>query len=114
MPRPDSAALDDECDEAAETERQARRIRELWRMHKMSMQLLTLVKCSTGTIASPGAEKVETRMIATLTRFLRAEHGATAIEYGLIAAGIAIVIIPALQLVGTHLKTTFSTVATNI
>jgi len=43
--------------------------------------------------------------------FLRNENGATAIEYGLIAAGIAVVIIAAVQLVGTNLAATFTTVA---
>lgn len=43
--------------------------------------------------------------------FLRAESGATAIEYGLIAAGIAVVIIGAVQAVGTSLSSTFSSVA---
>jgi pilus assembly protein Flp/PilA len=47
-------------------------------------------------------------------RFVRDESGATAIEYGLIAALIAVVIIGAVQLVGTNLSTTFSTVASNI
>ncbi len=45
------------------------------------------------------------------SRFLRDESGATAIEYGLIAAGIAVVIIAAVQLVGTNLKVTFNAVA---
>ncbi len=49
-----------------------------------------------------------------VSRFLKDESGATAIEYGLIAAGIAVVIITAVQLVGTNLKATFNTVATNI
>jgi pilus assembly protein Flp/PilA len=39
------------------------------------------------------------------------ESGATAIEYGLIAAGISVVIITAVQLVGTNLKGTFNNVA---
>jgi pilus assembly protein Flp/PilA len=46
-----------------------------------------------------------------ISRFLRDESGATAIEYGLIAAGIAVVIIVAVQLVGTNLTNTFNTVA---
>lgn len=46
-----------------------------------------------------------------VSRFLRDESGATAIEYGLIAAGIAVVIIAAVQLVGTNLNTTFNSVA---
>jgi pilus assembly protein Flp/PilA len=46
-----------------------------------------------------------------LTRFLNDKSGATAIEYGLIAAGIAVVIITAVKLVGTNLTTTFDSVA---
>jgi pilus assembly protein Flp/PilA len=45
-------------------------------------------------------------------RFLKDESAATAIEYGLIAAGIAVAIIPVLTGLGTHLKTTFSTIST--
>ncbi len=44
-------------------------------------------------------------------RFLRDESGATAIEYGLIAAGISVVIITAVRLTGTNLNTTFGTIA---
>lgn len=47
-------------------------------------------------------------------RFLNDESGATAIEYGLIAAGIAVVIIAAVQTVGTNLTGTFTTVGTAI
>ncbi|MBS0274084.1 MAG: Flp family type IVb pilin [Proteobacteria bacterium] len=45
-----------------------------------------------------------------VSRFVRDESGATAIEYGLIAAGIAVVIITAVNALGTKLSTTFSTV----
>ena len=48
------------------------------------------------------------------SRFLRDESGATAIEYGLIAAGIAVVIIAAVQLVGSNLNVTFGKVATAV
>ena len=48
----------------------------------------------------------------TVTRFLRDESGATAIEYGLIAAGIAVAIIAAVNAVGTALTTTFESVET--
>jgi pilus assembly protein Flp/PilA len=44
--------------------------------------------------------------------FLRDENGATAIEYGLIASLVSVVIIAALQLVGSALITTFTSVAT--
>lgn len=49
-----------------------------------------------------------------VARFLKDESGATAIEYGLIAAGIAVVIIAAVQSVGSALKLTFSDVATAV
>jgi pilus assembly protein Flp/PilA len=48
----------------------------------------------------------------TLKRFLQNESGATAIEYGLIAAGISVVIITAVKAVGTNLNTTFTSVST--
>ena len=51
--------------------------------------------------------KREPTMGMFVTRFLANELGATAIEYGLIAAGIAIVIIAAVQAVGSGLYGTF-------
>jgi pilus assembly protein Flp/PilA len=47
-----------------------------------------------------------------ITAFGKNESGATAIEYGLIAALISVAIIPALILVGTQLNLTFEKVAT--
>ena len=46
--------------------------------------------------------------------FLKDESGATAIEYGLIAAGISIVIIASVNAVGSSLNTTFATVSTQL
>lgn len=46
--------------------------------------------------------------------FLREEDGVTAIEYGLIAALIAVVIIAAVDLVGTNLDITFDKVAAEL
>ena len=43
--------------------------------------------------------------------FLKDESGATAIEYGLIAAGISVVIITAVKAVGANLTTTFESIA---
>jgi pilus assembly protein Flp/PilA len=51
-------------------------------------------------------------MGASITRFIRDESGATAIEYGLIAAGIAVAIIATVQALGTNLNATFSSVST--
>jgi pilus assembly protein Flp/PilA len=50
--------------------------------------------------------------MTTVSRFLRDDSGATAIEYGLIAAGIAVAIIAAVQSLGTALSTTFGSVKT--
>ena len=44
-------------------------------------------------------------------RFLKDNSGATAIEYGLIAAGISVAIIAAVQTIGTIVKGTFNGVA---
>lgn len=47
-------------------------------------------------------------------RLWKDESGATAIEYGLIAAGIAVAIVVALTTVGGNLKNTFNNVAGNL
>jgi len=47
-----------------------------------------------------------------VSRFLKDDSGATAIEYGLIAAGIAVAIIAAVQALGTQLATNFGTITT--
>lgn len=46
-----------------------------------------------------------------LKKFFKAEDGATAIEYGLIAALISVVIIVAITLVGTNLTAVFNAIA---
>ena len=51
-------------------------------------------------------------MSTLVLRFVKDQSGATAIEYGLIAAGIAVVIIATVQALGTNLNNTFSTVST--
>jgi pilus assembly protein Flp/PilA len=53
-------------------------------------------------------------MTNLFSRFVRDESGATAIEYGLIAALIAVVVIGAVTTVGTKLNTTFGSVATAV
>ena len=50
-------------------------------------------------------------MSKLVSRFFKDESGATAIEYGLIAAGIAVVIITTVQLAGSNLDNTFNTIA---
>ena len=53
-------------------------------------------------------------MLNLLSRLRRDDTGATAIEYGLIASLIAVVIISAVSLIGTNLSTTFNTIATKL
>jgi pilus assembly protein Flp/PilA len=53
-------------------------------------------------------------MKSLVLKFLKDQSGATAIEYGLIAAGIAIAIITAVQGVGGKLSTTFVTISTSL
>ncbi len=50
----------------------------------------------------------------TVSRFLRDQSGATAIEYGLIAAGISIAIIAAVNALGTTLNTNFTSINTQL
>ncbi|WP_019448713.1 Flp family type IVb pilin [Cupriavidus sp. BIS7] len=52
--------------------------------------------------------------IVSLNAFIRDEDGVTAIEYGLIAALIAVVIIATVQLVGTNLSSVFSFIAAEL
>ena len=53
-------------------------------------------------------------MKSVLSRFIANENGATAIEYGLIAALIAVVVITALTTIGTNLSADFTAVANNL
>jgi pilus assembly protein Flp/PilA len=49
-----------------------------------------------------------------LFAFFQDEQGATAIEYGLIAAGISVAIIAVVNGLGTQLNTTFSSISTQL
>ncbi|MDB5601375.1 MAG: Flp family type IVb pilin [Xanthobacteraceae bacterium] len=49
-----------------------------------------------------------------VSRFIKDESGATAIEYGLIAAGISVAIIAVVNGLGTKLTTTFSNVTSTM
>jgi pilus assembly protein Flp/PilA len=53
-------------------------------------------------------------MWAFLARLIKDDRAATAIEYGLIAALIAIAAVTVMGTVGTNLKSTFSTVASKL
>jgi pilus assembly protein Flp/PilA len=47
-------------------------------------------------------------MKSLIVRFVREESGATAVEYGLVAAGISVAIIAVIQGLGNNLKTAFT------
>lgn len=53
-------------------------------------------------------------MKSLLKRFQKNESGATAIEYGLIAGLIAVIIIGAVTIAGTQLRATFNTIGTSL
>jgi pilus assembly protein Flp/PilA len=53
-------------------------------------------------------------MFVNILKLLKNEDGATAIEYGLIAALIAVAAVTVMGTVGTNLSSTFSTIATKL
>ena len=53
-------------------------------------------------------------MKSLVSRFLKNESGATAIEYGLIAAGISVAIIAVVNGLGSKLNGTFSSISTQL
>ena len=53
-------------------------------------------------------------MTLILKRFANDESGATAIEYGLIAAGISVTIITVVNTLGSQLKSTFSNISSQL
>jgi pilus assembly protein Flp/PilA len=63
--------------------------------------------------SSPRADQ-EHQMNTLAKRFVKDESGATAIEYGLIAAGISVAIIAVVNSLGSQLKTTFSNVSSQL
>jgi pilus assembly protein Flp/PilA len=58
----------------------------------------------------PGIEAIMKTFTRLAVRFVRDETGATAIEYGLIAAGIAVAIITVTKGLGSKLNTTFTSI----
>jgi pilus assembly protein Flp/PilA len=53
-------------------------------------------------------------LLTEIKNFIREEEGASAVEYGLLVALIAVAIIGAVTTLGTNLSTQFNTVATTI
>jgi len=70
---------------------------------------LTFLKAFADKIVSSAPRR--TYMFSTILKLLRNEDGATAIEYGLIAALIAVAAVTVMGTVGTNLSSTFSTIA---
>jgi pilus assembly protein Flp/PilA len=58
--------------------------------------------------------QVMTSLMNSLRAFARAENGATAIEYALIAGGISIVILTAVTSIGSTLNNTFGSVKSGL
>ena len=52
--------------------------------------------------------------MSKIVAFLKNDSGATAIEYGLIAAGISVAIIAVVNTIGTKLNTNFSSISTQL
>jgi pilus assembly protein Flp/PilA len=63
------------------------------------------------TLRQPRVDLRSQLMKTLFARFVKDQSGATAIEYGLIAAGISVAIIAVVQGLGTKLNTTFSSVS---
>jgi|tagenome__1003787_1003787.scaffolds.fasta_scaffold20810911_2 pilus assembly protein Flp/PilA len=53
-------------------------------------------------------------MMTMISRFISDEGGATAIEYGLLAALISVVVIGAVKAIGTNMSANFQTIANNL
>jgi pilus assembly protein Flp/PilA len=73
-----------------------------------------LAGASLDTSTEPRQSVKETTMSKFVTRFMKDESGATAIEYGLIAALVAVVLVTALTAMGTKLSGTFDTVSAKL
>jgi pilus assembly protein Flp/PilA len=65
----------------------------------------------TATAEQKRERQLKEKLMLKVVQFLRDESGATAIEYGLIAAGIAVAIIAVVQGLGTKLTSTFQSVS---
>jgi pilus assembly protein Flp/PilA len=98
----------------------ARQLNLCWTSRPLCEQRSQLAENSRGWVSAPAIgpiqcscpAKQETGLKHQLVRFFRDETAATAIEYGLIAAGIAVAIITVTKGVGSKLNTTFTSVQT--
>ena len=67
--------------------------------------------CQTATSVATERASI---MMSIVKRFLADESGATAIEYGLIAAGISLAIIAVVNGLGTSLRTKFTSISSSL
>jgi pilus assembly protein Flp/PilA len=75
---------------------------------------LTGATNSTGRDQAQTAQAQEPTMTTLAKRFADDESGATAIEYGLIAAGISVAIITVVNTLGSQLKATFTNISSQL
>jgi pilus assembly protein Flp/PilA len=75
---------------------------------------LTGAMNGTGQIRAKAAGGEEHAMTDLVRRFANDESGATAIEYGLIAAGISVAIITVVNTLGSQLKATFTNISSQL
>ena len=76
----------------------------------MSFDGLSVNGCESNSRANLSSNGDTSVMKSLLAMFIADEGGATAIEYGLIAAGISVAIIAVVQGMGSKLKSTFTSV----
>jgi pilus assembly protein Flp/PilA len=83
---------------------------------RRQLQFVKLVPRSVDrSSAGPGGNSTQEHTMAIiLKRFVNDESGATAIEYGLIAAGISVAIITVVNTLGSQLKTTFTNISSQL
>jgi pilus assembly protein Flp/PilA len=101
----------DTAEGEATAERPSRVAPGFYEKRSYSLQRLFRAACYETTRAS---RKRGERTMNLFVRFLRDQSGATAIEYGLIAAGISVAIIAVVNSLGSQLQTTFSTVSSQL
>ncbi len=67
-----------------------------------------------GTFTGLESNPMEAKLKRVFLKFLQDQSGATAIEYGLIAAGISLAIIAAVNGLGSTLNTKFNSINTSL
>jgi len=70
--------------------------------------------CHNGTVTADVRRNPRQKDMPPYRNFLRDESGATAIEYGLIAAGISVAIVAVVNTLGGQVQNTFTTVSTQL